>query len=257
MLLIEEHRTELVMALSILLPKLAAGWARQRGDMFQFGESADKDCSMKVADFDKNKLKGAPISNLAAERSVGSISYELTVRGSKELKAASSAHVKGKAASLLTGKAMDKRFFQLTKRDGPIHTIMKKWEENQKALKTEGLDSKAVANIAADKQRNADLGKLTELGGPFTSPQSVSEYLENRGIPEREKNQRLYLEVRHAKNSSLSFPKASEVFRLKRGCRNLDTETYGKNLIAYLKRITCHIDMGYSDFQQALVKLSV
>ena len=69
-------------------------------------------------------------------------------------------------------------------------------------------------------------------------------------------NKRLYTEVRQAKNSSLSFPKSSEVFRLKKKGKNLENATYSSNLVAYLSRITCHVNLDFSDFREALEKLS-
>ena len=43
-------------ALALLLPKLAQGWALQRGDMFQFGDNQDASSSMKVSEFNQEKL---------------------------------------------------------------------------------------------------------------------------------------------------------------------------------------------------------
>ena len=54
--LIEEHRGEVISALKILLPKLANGWEKQRGDSFQFGDKQDAACSMKIANYDQEKL---------------------------------------------------------------------------------------------------------------------------------------------------------------------------------------------------------
>ena len=42
---------------------------------------------------DQNKLEGAPVHNCDAEQSVGFISYELSIRGSKQLSTASSTQV--------------------------------------------------------------------------------------------------------------------------------------------------------------------
>ena len=108
---------------------------------------------------------------------------------------------------------MDKRFLKLTEKDGELPGIIKEWEERQRDLKKEGLEAKEVGNIASDKQRNADLTKLKDQGGPFTSPEEVKEYIENKEESDETKNKRMYIEVRHAKNSSLSFPKSSEVFK--------------------------------------------
>ena len=199
----------MISALKILLPKLANGWEKQRGDSFQFGDKQDAACSMKIANYDQEKLKDAPISNLSAERSVGAINYELKIRGNKELKAASACHVKGKAAKLMEGKLMPKKFSQITKKGGALPQIMKDWEEGQRELMKEGLAKTEVASLAADKQRNSDLAKLQELDGPFTSPEAVDKYISRKGVSEEDKNKRMYIEVRHAKNSSLSFPKSS------------------------------------------------
>ena len=46
-----------------------------------------------------------------------------------------------------------------------MSTIMKEWKEKQDALAEEGLDSKTVVNLAADRQRNNDLTFLKTKGG--------------------------------------------------------------------------------------------
>ena len=49
---------------------------------------------------DQDKLEGAPVHN-DAERSVGFINYELSIRGSKQLSSASSTQVKCAAHDLI------------------------------------------------------------------------------------------------------------------------------------------------------------
>jgi hypothetical protein len=60
------------------------------------------------------------------------------------------------------------------------------------------------------------------------------------------------MEVRHAKNSNLAYPKSPELFRLKMGFKNLPTNTYAKNLCAFLDKISFKAEMTIKDFQQAL-----
>ena len=255
-LVIDQFRSEITAVLNVLLPRLASGWARQRGEMFGFGTTSPSEST--ISRLDQQKLSSAPISNLDAERSVGSINHELNIRGAKELKAASSAHVKAKGPQLAldSGKVMDKKFIKMTKKGGEIPTIIEQWERKQKELKKKGLEDKEIASISIDKQRNADLEKLTKMDGPFTRPDAVATYMARKDIKEDEKGKRLYLEVRHAKNSSVSFPKASEIFRLKKNHKTLPNEIYAKNLMAYLKRVSCHIDMDLGDFREALKKLN-
>ena len=45
----------------------------------------------------------------------------------------------------------------MTGPEGELTHILKEWTEKQESLSAEGLDSKAVANLATDRQRNNDL----------------------------------------------------------------------------------------------------
>ena len=48
-----------------------------------------------------------------------------------------------------------------------------------------------------------------------------------------DKNKHMYIEVRYARESSLSIKKAASVFKLKSGGKNLSTEDYATNLKNY------------------------
>ena len=54
----------------------------------------------------------------------------------------------------------------------------------------------------------------------------------------------------------MSFPKVSEIFRLKKNHKTLPNEIYAKSLMAYPKRVSCHIDIDLGDFREALKKLN-
>ena len=255
--IIEQYSSEIIGVLEILLPKLAKGWTRQRGEIFGFGGTPTSASTLSL--LDQDKLKEAPISNLDAERSVGSINHELKIRGAKELKAASSSHVKSKGLSLLisSGEKMDRKYIKMTSKGGEVPGVLEQWESKQKELKKMGMEEKEIANLSTDKQRNADLEKLKELGGPFTSADRVEDFMAREDLDDIKKGKRLYLEVRHAKNSSISFPKVSELFRLKKGHKNLPNEIYAQNLKTYLQKISCHIDMDMGDFRAALDKIKM
>ena len=82
-----------------MLPKLAEGWLRQCGDVFDF-KDLDQESPRLLLNIDTDILHKAPI-NMAAEKQVGCINYELKVRGSKGLKAASSSNVKTQSYELI------------------------------------------------------------------------------------------------------------------------------------------------------------
>ena len=100
----------------------------------------------------------------------------------------------GKGAKLIKGEVTEERFRKISGPEGEMSTIMKEWKEKQDALAEEGLDSKTVVNLAADRQRNNDLTFLKTKGGPFTTAADVDAYMvgDNSDL---EKNKRLYMEV--------------------------------------------------------------
>ena len=122
-------------------------------------------------------------------------------------------------------------------------------------MKKDGLKTKEIQNIGVDTRKNKDLAYLKEHGGPFTSPEEV-DLLVQSNVDEKTKEKRLYTEVRYARDTSLSLPKSSALFRLKEKYKNLPTFTYQQNLKTYLSKIHCNIDVTWTDFDEALGKLS-
>ncbi len=51
-------------------------------------------------------------------------------------------------------------------------------------MRKEGLQKKSVSSLTVGKQKNQDLESLKKMDGPFTSGESVKEYLENSDIQE-------------------------------------------------------------------------
>ena len=50
------------------------------------------------------------------------------------------------------------------------------------------------------------MASLTEVGSPFTKSDQENMFMVSSEMEEDKKNKRLYVEIRHAKNSSLSLP---------------------------------------------------
>ena len=79
------YKVETVHLLRLILPRLAGGIALQRGKIFRFGPEADDPSkTFKVStatDEEMQKLNKTSVHNLAEERSVGSIKFELGIRG--------------------------------------------------------------------------------------------------------------------------------------------------------------------------------
>ena len=54
----------------------------------------------------------------------------------------------------------------------------------------------------------------------------------------------------------MAFPKSSDIFKLKKNYRNLESSMYAANLKAYLDKLVCHVNMDMTDFTEAVTKLS-
>lgn len=67
------------------------------------------------------------------------------------------------------------------------------------------MTSKEAGNILVDRHRLKDLDELKAMGGPFTSSQEVDMYLRTRS---KKKEERFYLEMRYARDTSLTVPKS-------------------------------------------------
>lgn len=244
---------EVTKLLKMVLPKLADGFQKQKGDIFSFGE-CDQAAEYSVEHMDSEKLEKAPVHNLAAERSVGFVNYELSRRGAKQLGSASAAQVKAKSADLIEQctSGSFKAYGRLAKKGARIPEIMQAWTVKQEELRKKGLEDKEIANLAVDKRRNQDLDKLKAMGGPFTSAAEVDQYTSSTDVDESDKVQRLYMEIRYARDTSLSLPKTSDLFRLMKDHRKLPLATYAVNLKLYLDNITCNTAVTLDDFINAM-----
>lgn len=136
-IIINNFESEIITMIKLLLPKLARGWVKQRGEIFDFGGGEENENKLKVKNFDEEKLQGAPVHNLSSERSVGSVNYGLKIYGNKQLNIVSSSMVKASASSLLEGESPTAAMRKMVRSDGAIPQILQKWEDKQKELREE------------------------------------------------------------------------------------------------------------------------
>jgi hypothetical protein len=244
---------EVLKLLRIILPKLAEGFQRQKGDIFSFGEY-DQSSEHALARIDPERLEKAPVHNLAAERSVGFVNYELSRRGAKQLESASAAQVKAKASDLIDQcpSGSFRAYGNLVKKGSKIPEIMQAWSMKQEELRKQGMQDKEIANLAVDRRRNKDHDTLKAMGGPFTSSAAVDQYIVSSEPDYETKLSRLYLEVRYARDTSLSLPKTSDLFRLIKDHKKLPLSTYAVNIKLYLDNITSNAEVSIDDLSKVM-----
>ncbi|KAG1678454.1 hypothetical protein GQR58_013414 [Nymphon striatum] len=114
-----------------------------------------------------------------------------------------------------------------------------------------------MENLRVERTKNKDLAALKDFGGPFTSSAEVDKFLKLKRTREPAKVERLYLAIRYARNTSLVFPKKSEVFSLKRGNKNLTSAEYGKNLKTYMNKFSTDNVATMRDFSAVLDQVLV
>ena len=107
-------------------------------------------------------LDKVSINNMAAERQVGRINYELKIRGSKGLKAASSSKVKAQSYELVE---LDSTILREHKKmSNKTNELMKSWVGQQNQLTCAGVTMKETEKLKIDKRQNSDLSKLKGIG---------------------------------------------------------------------------------------------
>ena len=177
-------------------------------------------------------------------------------RGAQQLNSASDTVVKAKSIDLIELKPVNEfdKFRNIVKANGQLVSIWKSWRDSQDNLEEKSLTAKERQNQHNDKMRNSDLEYLKSMGGPFTKPEEV-DALVNSEINDVLEIKRLYIEVRYCKNSSLSLPKSSPIFRLKENHKNLSISQYQTNLKVYLSKICCCANVSWVDFDTVVEKL--
>ena len=74
------------------------------------------------------------------------------------------------------------------------------------------MDEKDANNLAVAEQKNADVRKLLSLGGPFAKSEDADNFINNPDFSKEKKSDRMYTEVRYARNKSVTFPKNEHSF---------------------------------------------
>ena len=72
---------------------------------------------------------------------------------------------------------------------------------------------------------------------------------------QKDKQDRLYTEVRYARDTTLSLPKKSELFRLKEKYKPLSVEKFAGNLKVYLGKMSTNASASWDDFDRAVATL--
>ena len=62
----------------------------------------------------------------------------------------------------------------------------------------------------------------------------------------------MYREVRYARDTTLSLPKKSDLFKLKERYKPLSVSTFATNMKVYLAKVTTNASANWEDFDRAI-----
>ena len=134
--------------------------------------------------------------------------------------------------------------------------LRKEWSAKMKELDIKGFTAKEALNLTQENKKLKDLENLKqqEIPGPFTSSKDVLDYMSS--CPDsKEKNKRMYLEVRYARESSCSLKRTAIIFKLKNRGKNLNTEDYATNLCHYFDSAKSCSTLTLADLNNVLTGL--
>ena len=103
------------------------------------------------------------------------------------------------------------------------------------------------------EQRKLDiLDRLKAQDGPFTCTEEVDEYLISKRFSDNEKQKRMRDEITYARDTSLSLPRASPLFKIYDTTvtprRLFTAEQFGNNLKLYLGKRSERLKVSLDDF---------
>ena len=147
---VSHFRKDVLKVIQIIIPRIAEGFAIQRGAIFGFGAQKDEDTGkiFKIStanEAKRQKLNQAPVHNLNEERSVGWVNQELDVRGKCFLESVSKKLVINKGIDLINEETLKLSNFRKPAKE--IKEAKLQWSLKVKEQLEKGFTDKEVANL--------------------------------------------------------------------------------------------------------------
>lgn len=237
------------------MPELRTVLARQRRD---YGISEEFPAQYPVEEQAAN-IDEAPVHNLDAERNFGKVDYRL--KKIQSLAAVSRSLILQRARDLRENK--DTRAFRTFKKEAEAkREVELTWSGKMKEKMKHGYSEKQILGQIKEKKRLDMMKNLKKVDGPFTDAGSVQKYLDNAEVGGKEKQSRLKLELRFARESSTTLPQADQVFRVQvtmpnKKRRDKTAEEFGESLMVYLGKKSDKAVIEYQKFKEALDKFTL
>ena len=256
------YQKEVYDLLTIMLSRVAEGFSDQRGAVFGFGPKAEEETGaiLKISTASPSKrakLEKAPVHNLAEERSVGFINYELNLRGREHLESVSKNMILCKGKDFIKCPPANMKLADFRKPAKEIKEIKLQWIKKLEKYREEGYKQQEVINLKneATKLEILEFLKGQQVQGPFTNINEIKMFMESTE-ESQSKNNRMKKEVKYARLTCTSLKPTAPVFRLERKSKNLPTQEYAENLTSYLDKARCIKTLTLLDLKHVLTGLT-
>eukprot|EP00058_Branchiostoma_floridae_P018115 XP_002603604.1 hypothetical protein BRAFLDRAFT_93148 [Branchiostoma floridae] len=250
----EEHMEEVKKLTNLMLPHMQTVLARQRRDYGIDEESFPMD--YPVSDQASN-IDETPVHNIGMERQCGKVDHRLKKLGT--LNAVSRSIILQKSQELRHGQVPSFRGFKAAvqaKREVELN-----WSRHTQEKFEMGAAQKQEMAQRNERKRLDMLDKLKASGGPFTDSSEVEQFIASEKLNDKEKQQRMKLEVQFARESTTLLPKVDPIFRIQvtlpSGKRRTKTaQEFGEALMSFLGKKSDRTTLDYDKFKESLNKIA-
>ena len=248
----EEHTEEVLKLVNLIIPNLRTVLARQRRD---YGISEDFPAQFPV-DEQAPVIDDTPVHNLGMERQCGTVDHRL--KKLQTLAAVARSMIIQRTKHLRGDTDATFRSFKAETQKRQLLEL--EWSAKMKLKFADGANENQIkAEISKRKQLNL-LDELKKVGGPFTDADEVRSYVSSSAIEEPAKKKRMKAEVKFARESTTTLPKADTLFRIQvtlpnKKRRDKTSEEFGEALAAYLGKKSDVITLELSTFKTSLCKI--
>ena len=122
---------------------------------------------------------------------------------------------------------------------------------------SKGLEEKRIISQQQERKRLDVLEDLKQMGGPFTTADEVTIFLDNNDMTDDAKKRRIKIEVQFTRDSSTTLPKSDPIFRImvvlpNKKRRDKYAAEYAESLVAYLGKRSDKRSVEYELFSTSL-----
>ena len=204
---LQENMQDAVKLGNLMQQDLRIALARQRRD---YGLSEEFQAEFPVEDLPYHVREDAPCHNLEITNACGKVGYR--TKKNMSLSATSISIVI--AGTKRLREKYGGSFREYAEEAAKIKKMKLDWKLKQDTMAEKKMSAKEIMSMKIEARVLAQLKELKKQGGPFTSEEEVTAYISDESIDEDLKSRRLKMEVQYARDTSISLPKSSSVFRI-------------------------------------------